>query len=64
MYGGGINIKKDNVFDLVIGVDFLFLIELKQMVCEFLISDLSLDNCLFFLYMVEKYNVREFCDSF
>lgn len=60
MYGGGIIIMRENVFDLVIGLDFLFLIELKGKVCEYLISDLNLENCLFFLYMVEKYNVREF----
>lgn len=63
MYGGGINIKKDNALDLAIGADFLFLTELKQTACEFLISDLSSDNCLFLLYMAEKYNVRELRDS-
>lgn len=63
MYGGGINIKKDNALDLAIGADFLFLTELKQKACEFLISDLNSDNCLFLLYMAEKYNVRELRDS-
>lgn len=63
MYGGGINIKKDNALDLAIGADFLFLTELKQKACEFLISDLSSDNCLFLLYMAERYNVRELRDS-
>lgn len=63
MYGGGITIKKDNALDLAIGADFLFLTELKQKACEFLISDLNSDNCLFLLYMAEKYNVRELRDS-
>lgn len=63
MYGGGINIKKDNALDLAIGADFLFLTELKEKACEFLISDLNSDNCLFLLYMAEKYNVRELRDS-
>ena len=63
MYGGGMNIKKDNALDLAIGADFLFLTELKQKACEFLISDLNSDNCLFLLYMAEKYNVRELRDS-
>ncbi|KAL9968882.1 hypothetical protein ACROYT_G021026 [Oculina patagonica] len=63
MYGGGISIKKDNALDLAIGADFLFLTELKQKACEFLISDLNSENCLFLLYMAEKYNVRELRDS-
>ena len=63
MYGSGITIKKDNALDLAIGADFLFLTELKQKACEFLISDLNSDNCLFLLYMAEKYNVKELRDS-
>jgi len=63
MYGGGITIKKDNALELAIGADFLFLTELKQKACDFLISDLNSDNCLFLLYMAEKYNVRELRDS-
>ena len=63
MYGGGISIKRGNALDLAIGADFLFLTELKQRACEFLISDLNPENCLFLLYMAEKYNVRELCES-
>ena len=63
MYGGGISIKRENALDLAIGADFLFLTELKKKACEYLISDLNSENCLFLLYMAEKYNVRELRDS-
>ena len=63
MYGGGIKIERENALDVAIGADFLILTELKQKACEFLISDLNSENCLFMLYMAEKYNVRELRDS-
>ena len=63
MYGGGITITRENALDLAIGSDFLFLTELKGKACEYLISDLNSENCLFLLYMAEKYNVRELRDS-
>ena len=63
MYGGGIRIDKENALDIAIGADFLILTELKDKACEFLISDLNSENCLFLLYMAEKYNVRELRDS-
>ena len=63
MYGGGITIMRENALDLAIGSDFLFLTELKGKACEYLISDLNSENCLFLLYMAEKYNVRELRDS-
>lgn len=63
MYGGGIRIGKDNALDIAIGADFLILTELKEKACEFLITDLNSENCLFLLYMAEKYNVRELRDS-
>ena len=63
MYGGGIEIERANALDVAIAADFLILSELKQKACEFLISDLNSENCLFLLYMAEKYNVRELRDS-
>ena len=63
MYGGGITIEKENALDVAIGADFLILTELKEKACEFLISNLDSENCLFLLYMAEKYNVRELRDS-
>lgn len=63
MYGGGIEIERENALDVAIGADFLILTDLKQKACEFLISDLNSENCLFLLDMAEKYNVRELRDS-
>lgn len=63
MYGGGINIGKENALDVTISADFLMLSELKEKACEFLISDLKSENCLFLLYTAEKYSFRELRDS-
>lgn len=62
MYGGGINIGQENALDITISADFLMLNELKEKACEYLISHLNSENCLFLLYTAEKYTFRKLRD--
>lgn len=52
---GNVLLIEENSYDLIVIVDYFFLLGLKILVGEFLKMNLIMENCVFNYYFVEKY---------
>lgn len=55
IYMGNVLVIEENSYDLIVIVDYFFLLGLKILVGEFLKMNLIIENCVFNYYFVEKY---------
>ena len=59
MYSGRLILSKDTVYDVLIVTHMLQLPDVLSSCTEFLISELSLENCFQTLEVAEKYEIKQ-----
>ena len=67
MFGADICVTETNVSDLLAGAEFLTILEIKVMCFEFLLKNLSLQNCLWTWSLADLYSLEgldEICQEF
>ncbi|XP_068684094.1 kelch-like protein 2 [Montipora foliosa] len=59
IYTGNVAVTKENAHDLVAAADYLLLPGLKTLACDFLVGNITTENCMFNYYFAVKYQCLE-----
>ncbi|XP_068683045.1 kelch-like protein 3 [Montipora foliosa] len=63
IYTGIAAVTKDTAHDLVAAADYLLLPGLKTLACDFLVGNITTENCMFNYYFADKYQCLELLEE-
>ncbi|XP_068684115.1 kelch-like protein 3 [Montipora foliosa] len=63
IYTGIAAVTKDTAHDLVAAADYLLLPGLKTLACDFLVGNITTENCMFNYYFADKYQCLELMEE-
>ncbi|XP_068729865.1 kelch-like protein 3 [Montipora capricornis] len=63
IYTGIAAVTKDTAHDLVTAADYLLLPGLKTLACDFLVGNITTENCIFNYYFADKYQCLELMEE-